>query len=191
MPTQPPDDDDRSSLDFTGLPLNPDTEDTGTRLSVKIDPTSTRPSCMPSSMKEKSCSEKKWREKLTAEEYEVTRQAGTEPAFSGRYLDTKTPGTYECVCCGQVLFDSRTKYDSGTGWPSFYAPVNESFIVRRTDKSLGRVRTEVVCSACDAHLGHVFPDGPPPTGERFCMNSLALRLKLEPQASTILDNDAD
>ncbi len=118
-----------------------------------------------------------WRKSLTEEEYEVARCGGTERAFTGRYWDTKTPGTYHCVCCGAELFDSETKYDSGSGWPSFYAPVDREVVAVREDTSMGMVRTEVMCAQCEAHLGHVFPDGPRPTGLRFCMNSASLKLK--------------
>jgi peptide-methionine (R)-S-oxide reductase len=121
-----------------------------------------------------------WRAALSGEEYEVARCGGTERAFSGRYWDTKTEGTYQCVCCGTPLFESTTKYDSGTGWPSFYAPVTRDAVAVHEDRTMGMVRTEVVCAECEAHLGHVFPDGPEPTGLRFCMNSAAL--KLEPKA---------
>jgi peptide-methionine (R)-S-oxide reductase len=118
-----------------------------------------------------------WREQLSPEQYEVARQAGTERAFTGKYWDTKTPGVYHCVCCGEPLFDSSTKYDSGSGWPSFYAPVAESSVETQDDDSLMMRRTEVVCAGCEAHLGHVFPDGPEPTGLRYCMNSAALVLQ--------------
>lgn len=122
-------------------------------------------------------SDDEWRKTLSGEEYEVARCGGTERAFTGRYWDTKTPGTYRCVCCGAKLFDSDTKYDSGSGWPSFYAPIEREAVAVREDKSLGMVRTEVVCAECEAHLGHVFPDGPRPTGLRFCMNSASLTLE--------------
>jgi peptide-methionine (R)-S-oxide reductase len=122
-----------------------------------------------------------WRERLTEEQYRVCREGGTEPPFTGLYWDTKEPGLYRCVCCGQALFSSKTKYDSGSGWPSFWAPAEPDAVKLRDDRSHGMRRTEVLCSRCDAHLGHVFPDGPRPTGERFCMNSAALRL--EPEAT--------
>lgn len=117
-----------------------------------------------------------WRNSLSDDEYSVAREGGTERAFTGRYWDTKTPGTYRCVCCGDALFDSETKYDSGSGWPSFYQPITTEAIATRSDSSMLMERTEVLCGNCDAHLGHVFPDGPQPTGMRFCLNSLSLNL---------------
>lgn len=121
-------------------------------------------------------SDAEWRAQLESEQYRVAREHGTERAFTGRYWNEKTSGTYRCVCCGQELFASTTKYDSGTGWPSFSAPISEDAVLTHEDRSYGMSRTEVLCSRCDAHLGHVFPDGPQPTGERYCMNSASLKL---------------
>ena len=128
-------------------------------------------------MSEIEKTEQQWREELSSEQFHVCRQKGTERAFSGKYWDTKTPGVYRCACCGEQLFDSETKYDSGSGWPSFYAPTTEESLKTESDHAHGMLRTEVMCSKCGAHLGHVFPDGPRPTGLRFCINSASLELE--------------
>jgi peptide-methionine (R)-S-oxide reductase len=128
-------------------------------------------------MKEKiQKSEEQWKNELTPEQYQVCRMKGTEPPFTGEYYNTKQPGLYKCVACGNELFESDTKYESGTGWPSFYKPVSDENVDTEEDHGYGMRRTEVMCGKCGAHLGHVFPDGPRPTGLRYCINSVSLKL---------------
>ena len=123
--------------------------------------------------------DREWQRELSPEEYRITRQKGTEPAFTGQYWNSKQQGIYVCRCCGAALFSSDTKYDSGCGWPSFFRPLDSTAIEEHEDLSHGMVRTEIVCHDCDAHLGHVFEDGPQPTGLRYCVNSASLQLKTE------------
>jgi peptide-methionine (R)-S-oxide reductase len=120
-------------------------------------------------------SEEEWRKRLTPEEYQVLRQHGTERAWEGCFIGTKEPGTYVCAACGNPLFKSGEKFESGTGWPSFTSPVSKDAVIEKVDRSYGMVRTEVLCARCDSHLGHVFPDGPPPTGLRYCINSVSMK----------------
>jgi peptide-methionine (R)-S-oxide reductase len=122
-------------------------------------------------------SKEEWLRELTPEQYHITREHGTERPFTGEYNDCKDSGTYRCACCGNPLFSSDTKYDSGSGWPSFYQPIDKDSVATKSDRSMFMARTEVLCAKCDAHLGHVFDDGPRPTGLRYCMNSVALKLE--------------
>ena len=142
---------------------------------------------MPAEPEKITKTDEEWREQLSPMEYHVTREAGTERAFTGRYWNTKTIGTYKCICCDTPLFRSDTKFDSGCGWPSFFEPLEGAKIDEHLDTKFGMVRTEVRCATCDAHLGHVFPDGPPPTGLRCCINSVSLMLDPDAEPAKTTD----
>lgn len=131
----------------------------------------------------RSMSNENWKRQLTPEQYEVCRNKGTEMPFSGKYNDCKEQGVYQCVCCGNDLFSSETKFESGTGWPSFWAPIKEGNVKEQSDNSMFMKRTEVLCNKCGAHLGHVFDDGPTPTNQRYCINSVSLNLKKKSSAN--------
>lgn len=136
-------------------------------------------------------SEEEWRARLTPEQYRVLREHGTERAFTGCFVGTKEPGTYVCAGCGNPLFESGTKFESGTGWPSFFKPISKDSVIHRDDDSYGMHRIEVLCARCDGHLGHVFPDGPPPTGLRYCMNSVAMRHVPQGEPIELVQADKD
>ncbi len=132
-------------------------------------------------------SDAEWKAQLTAEQFKIARNKGTEAPFCGTLLDNKTEGVYSCICCGLPLFASSGKFDSGTGWPSFFAPVAEENVITHEDRAWGMVRTEILCARCDCHLGHVFPDGPRPTGLRFCVNSDSLAFTAQPELAKLAD----